>query len=100
MGALQSPFYGDQLNLYTLCQKIDECAYPPLPGDLYSEQVRAAHWNACHALTRLTMFACVQLRALIAMCIRTEPEERPDVDYVHRVAQEMHTRSQAAEGGK
>eukprot|EP00730_Choanoeca_flexa_P017625 TRINITY_DN8510_c0_g1_i2.p1 TRINITY_DN8510_c0_g1~~TRINITY_DN8510_c0_g1_i2.p1 ORF type:complete len:291 (+),score=71.42 TRINITY_DN8510_c0_g1_i2:127-999(+) len=76
MAALQSPFYGDQLNLYTLCQKIDECAYPPLPADLYSEQ----------------------LRALIAMCIRTEPEERPDISYVHRVAQEMLSRSQAAQG--
>jgi hypothetical protein len=47
MGALQSPFYGDQLNLYTLCQKIDECAYPPLPSDMYSEQV----WSRLRALS-------------------------------------------------
>lgn len=73
LAALQSPFYGDKMNLYSLCKKIDKCDYPPLPADIYTDT----------------------LRVLVDKCINPKPDERPGITEVSQLAQEMNLKFNA-----
>jgi len=70
MAALQSPFYGEKMNLLSLCQKIEKCEYPPIPSDSYT----------------------FELRQMVASCIHTRPDERPDISEIFAASQVMYRR--------
>ncbi|TGZ66104.1 hypothetical protein CRM22_005515 [Opisthorchis felineus] len=70
MAALQSPFYGEHMNLYRLCRKIKSGDYAPLPDSIHSPE----------------------LRNLVKQCIQTNPKDRPKIKEVHEVACEMYQR--------
>ncbi|CAF0811870.1 unnamed protein product [Didymodactylos carnosus] len=70
MAALRSPFYGENLNLILLRSKIEALDYQPLPTNLYSPE----------------------LRLLVSRCLVLEPESRPDITEVNRIAQMMYNR--------
>ncbi|KAG0411821.1 hypothetical protein HPB47_011050 [Ixodes persulcatus] len=70
MAAHQSPFHCDKRNLFSLLKKIVDSDYPPIPSNIYSDE----------------------LRALVAVCIDPIPEKRRDISYASRVANQMHLR--------
>lgn len=67
MAALQSPFYGDKMTLFSLCQKIERCEYPPLPN-MFSQE----------------------LQDLIDSMIVAEPNNRPDIDVIQKIAKKNY----------
>jgi NIMA (never in mitosis gene a)-related kinase len=64
MAALHSPFYGEKMNLYSLCKKIESVSYPPLPADKYSEAIRT----------------------VVSACLQPDPEKRPDAKMIADIA--------------
>ena len=64
MAALQSPFFGEKMNLYSLCKKIESVSYPPLPSYKYSQA----------------------LSAVVAACLDPNPEMRPDAKTIADIA--------------
>ncbi|KAI9164415.1 Serine/threonine-protein kinase Nek6 [Blastocladiella emersonii ATCC 22665] len=67
--ALHSPFYGDKMNLYSLCKKIEACDYPKIKGD-YSKE----------------------FRNLVADMIQIDPAKRPTAEEVHACALTQYKR--------
>lgn len=67
MAALQSPFFNDARNLFSLLKKIVRSEFPPIPSNLYSDE----------------------LRALVAVCMDPDPMKRRDVGYASAVASQM-----------
>ena len=67
MAALQSPFYGEKMNLYSLCEKIKACSYPPLPAKLYSQP----------------------LRNIVTACLTTNPVNRPNINEICEMVREV-----------
>lgn len=70
MAALQSPFANDFKNLYSLVKKVVASEYPPIPSNLYSDE----------------------LRALVAVCMDPNPMKRRDISYACTVATQMYER--------
>ncbi|XP_046405747.1 serine/threonine-protein kinase Nek6-like [Ischnura elegans] len=67
MTALQPPFHSREKNLMLICQRIATVDYPPIPSDLYSDE----------------------LRSLTQVCLDKEMKKRPDSEQLHAIAQEM-----------
>lgn len=67
MAALHSPFANDARNLFSLLKKIVSSEFPPIPSNLYSDE----------------------LRALVAVCMDPDPMKRRDAVYASAVASHM-----------
>ncbi|XP_040582471.1 serine/threonine-protein kinase Nek7 isoform X2 [Lepeophtheirus salmonis] len=67
MAALHSPFYGDKMELSSLCQKIEHADYPTLSSELYSDS----------------------FISLVDETLQKDPSSRPNAHAVHKRAQSM-----------
>ncbi|KAF6035007.1 NEK6 [Bugula neritina] len=68
LAALHSPFWGEKMNLYSLCKKIEKCDYPQLSAEHYTPQ----------------------LIQLVSICMDSNPDKRPEASYVYEVAKQMN----------
>jgi len=73
LAALHSPFWGEKMTLIILCQKIDACDYPTKPLERYS----------------------TELRELVAACIVTNPEDRPSIHDILKIAKSKYLQLKA-----
>lgn len=67
LGGLQSPFYGENMNLYMLCKKIEKCEYNQLSTEIYTKE----------------------LNALINHCIQNDPKNRPNCSFILEYSEQM-----------
>ena len=70
------------MNLYSLCKKIEKCDYPPLPSDIYSQEV-------CHSNDQTGSYVSLKLRDLVNDCINPNPDVRPNIMQVYEISQRM-----------
>lgn len=68
MATLQSPFYGKNMNMFSLCKKIEQCDYPPLQTGAYSKDM-------CE---------------LVTQCIRVSVDARANINHIAIIAHRMH----------
>lgn len=91
MAALRSPFFGENLNLILLRQKIEALDYTPLPTNFYSSEV-CFQLKSYIIFTSFLFYFVFKLRLLISKCLVLDPEKRPDIVEVNRIAQMMYAR--------
>ncbi len=88
MAALRSPFYGENLNLLLLRNKIQALDYAPLPANVFSQEV----WIFFFIILFYIVLYFLQLRHLVARCLVLNPDQRPDTTEISHIAQVMYGR--------
>jgi hypothetical protein len=73
MAALHSPFSSDNMSLALLIERIEKCDYKELPEEIYSPQ----------------------LRGLVKLCLNLNQQERPNMQQILELANQMFTHFQS-----
>ena len=90
MAALRSPFSGDNMNLALLIEKIEKCDYPELPQDIYSPHVSFFFFNF-YLYSKILKSHFFKLRGLVKLCLNVNPLERPNIQEILKLANQMYT---------